>query len=83
MGINVDSKYGGSGLDMLATCIAVEELSRGCSSTGIIVSIHNCLYVNLVNAHGTESQKEEFLSTYTHSKLGAFALSEHGNIIKT
>src|SRR5690349_8906432 len=48
MGIGVASEYGGSNLNTLALSIVVEELSRGCGSTGAIVSIHNCLYGNLL-----------------------------------
>lgn len=78
MGINVNPKYGGIGLDALSTSIVVEELSNGCASTGIIVAIHNCLYADLLNNRGTEKQKEEFLRPFTSGNIGAFALSEHG-----
>lgn len=81
MAINIDSRYGGSELDMLSTCIAVEEISRGCAGTGIILSIHNCLYAYLLQTRGTDSQKEEYLRPYTTGKIGAFALSEHGMCI--
>lgn len=77
MGMCADKKYGGSELDTLSTSLVVEELTRGCASTGIIVSIHNCLYINLLNKHGTVEQKEKYLAPYTTSgKIGAFALSE-------
>lgn len=77
MGMGADKTYGGSELDTLSTSLVVEELTRGCASTGIIVSIHNCLYVNLLNKLGTPEQKTKFLYPYTTSgKIGAFALSE-------
>lgn len=76
--MNVDSKYGGSGLDMLSSCLAIEEISAGCAGTGIIMSIHNCLYCELLQKLGTEEQKDEFLKDYTTGKIGAFALSEYG-----
>lgn len=76
MGITASSKYGGAGYDTLAIAIAVEELSRGCGSTGSIVSIHNCLYVDLVQSFGNEAQKEKFLTPFTGGQLGCFALSE-------
>lgn len=76
MGICADPKYSGSGLNMLTLSVAVEELARGCASTGSIVSIHNCLYVNLLNKKGTEQQKCEFLTPFTRGTVGAFALSE-------
>jgi butyryl-CoA dehydrogenase len=41
MGVAIDSEYGGAGLDYLAYAIAMEEISRGCASTGVIMSAHN------------------------------------------
>lgn len=76
MGINASTKYGGAGHDTLAIAVAVEELSRGCGSTGSIVSIHNCLYANLVDSFGNETQKEQFLRPFTGGQVGCFALSE-------
>ncbi|XP_052750006.1 short-chain specific acyl-CoA dehydrogenase, mitochondrial-like isoform X2 [Galleria mellonella] len=78
MGANVDEEYGGLGLDYLSLAIAVEELSRGCASTGMIVSIHNFLYANLVNEKGTQEQKEQFLRDFTKGSIGCFSLSEPG-----
>ncbi|KAM3959219.1 LOW QUALITY PROTEIN: short-chain specific acyl-CoA dehydrogenase, mitochondrial [Aphomia sociella] len=78
MGANVDEEYGGLGLDYLSLAIAVEELSRGCASTGMIVSIHNFLYANLVNERGTEEQKEIFLRKFARGSIGCFSLSEPG-----
>lgn len=77
MSIGVSSKYGGSNMNTLALSIVVEELSRGCGSTGAIVSIHNCLYANLLNRLGIEEQKMKYLKPFVDgSKIGAFALSE-------
>ncbi|RZC34355.1 Acyl-CoA dh 1 domain containing protein, partial [Asbolus verrucosus] len=76
LSINVSEKYGGSGQDSLALAVAVEEIARGCGGTGTIVSVHNCLYVNLVDRVGTEEQKETFLRPFTSGTLGCFALSE-------
>lgn len=78
MGACVDPAYGGLGLDYLSLAIAVEELSRGCASTGMIVSIHNYLYANLINEKGTAEQKDKFLREFTKGAIGAFALSEPG-----
>lgn len=63
---------------MLSLSLAVEELSKACASTGAIVSIHNCLYINLLDRLGTEFQKEKFLKPFTKGTLGCFALSEPG-----
>ena len=41
MGVAIDDQYGGAGLDYLAYAIAIEEISRGCASTGVIMSVNN------------------------------------------
>lgn len=74
----IDKKYGGSGYSLLTLALAVEELSKCCASTGIIVSIHNCLYADLVQTFGTEQQINEFLVPLTRGDIGVFALSEQG-----
>ncbi|XP_030764472.1 short-chain specific acyl-CoA dehydrogenase, mitochondrial-like isoform X1 [Sitophilus oryzae] len=76
LGITADPKYGGSGESMLGLAVAVEEISKGCGGTGAIISIHNALYVNLLNRLGTEEQKECFLRPFTQESIGCFALSE-------
>ncbi|XP_013172371.1 PREDICTED: short-chain specific acyl-CoA dehydrogenase, mitochondrial-like isoform X1 [Papilio xuthus] len=76
MGMAVEEAYGGRGLDYLSVAVAVEELSRGCASTGMIMSLHNFLYTNLVNEKGTPQQKEIFLCDFTRGAIGCFALSE-------
>ena len=80
MGVTVAPKFGGSGLDYVAYAIAVEELSRGCASTGVIVSVNNSLYCGPLTRFGTEAQQQRFLAPYASGeKLGCFALSEPGN----
>uniref|UniRef100_A0AAG5DR19 Short-chain specific acyl-CoA dehydrogenase, mitochondrial n=1 Tax=Anopheles atroparvus TaxID=41427 RepID=A0AAG5DR19_ANOAO len=76
MRVTVNPQYGGSGMDMLSLSLVVEELSRGCGSTGSIVSIHNCLYANLLDRLGTDEQKKGFFNKYNKKTIGAFALSE-------
>lgn len=78
MGMTVSKQFHGSELDYTSVSIAVEEISRGCASTGAIVFIHNILYADLLNTHGTDKQKNAFLKPYTSGRLGAFALSESG-----
>uniref|UniRef100_A0A182WFJ6 Short-chain specific acyl-CoA dehydrogenase, mitochondrial n=1 Tax=Anopheles minimus TaxID=112268 RepID=A0A182WFJ6_9DIPT len=78
MRVTVSPSYGGSGMDMLSLSLVVEELSRGCGSTGSIVSIHNCLYANLLNRMGTDDQRDRFFNKYENHTIGAFALSEAG-----
>ncbi|EDQ92559.1 uncharacterized protein MONBRDRAFT_34864 [Monosiga brevicollis MX1] len=79
MGIETPEEYGGAGLDSLAYAIALEEVSRGCASAGVIMSVNNSLYGSPVRKHGTEEQKAEFLTPFCSEKLGCFALSEPGN----
>lgn len=81
LAINVSEKYGGAGQNSLALAVAVEEISRACGGTGTIMSVHNCLYVNLLERCGTEDQKKKFLKPFTSGTLGCFALSEPGNLI--
>ncbi|CAG4975605.1 unnamed protein product [Colias eurytheme] len=76
MGACVDPEYGGLGHDYLSLAVAVEEISRGCASTGMLLSIHNFLFANLVNERGTPEQKEAFLRDFTKGSIGCFALSE-------
>ncbi|XP_055639465.1 short-chain specific acyl-CoA dehydrogenase, mitochondrial-like [Toxorhynchites rutilus septentrionalis] len=76
MRVTVDTEYGGSNLNMLALSLVVEELSSGCGATGSIVSIHNCLYADMLNRLGTKQQKELFFGKYPRETIGVFALSE-------
>uniref|UniRef100_A0AAR2JGG9 Short-chain specific acyl-CoA dehydrogenase, mitochondrial n=1 Tax=Pygocentrus nattereri TaxID=42514 RepID=A0AAR2JGG9_PYGNA len=80
MAVEVPESLGGAGMDYLAYSLAVEELSRGCASTGVIVSVNNSLYLGPVLAFGTEEQKQQWISPFTTGeKVGCFALSEPGN----
>ena len=64
MGLNVPDEYGGSGLDAMSYAIAMEEISRGCASMGVIMSAHNSLYLYPVTTWGTHEQKEEYVTPY-------------------
>eukprot|EP00126_Sphaerothecum_destruens_P007261 Sdes_comp19768_c0_seq2m11820 len=80
MGVSVPTQYGGSGLDYLSYAIAMEEISFGCASVGVIMSVNNSLYCSPVLAYGTEEQKAKWLTPFAKGKkLGCFALSEPGN----
>ncbi|XP_066507203.1 short-chain specific acyl-CoA dehydrogenase, mitochondrial [Hoplias malabaricus] len=80
MAVEVPESLGGAGMDYLAYSLAVEELSRGCASTGVIVSVNNSLYLGPVLKFGTEEQKKQWISPFTTGeKVGCFALSEPGN----
>jgi butyryl-CoA dehydrogenase len=77
LGVAVPEQYGGAGLDNVCYAIAMEEISRGCASTGVIMSVNNSLYCDPVMKYGTEAQKEEFLTPYARGeKLGCFGLTE-------
>lgn len=76
MGIPFDKEYGGAGADILTYAMCVEELSKACASTGVIVSAHTSLCASLINEHGTDEQKEKYLSRLTTDTLGAFGLTE-------
>ncbi|KAK4874527.1 hypothetical protein RN001_013887 [Aquatica leii] len=75
LSINVSTKWDGLGLDKLCTALCVEELARACGGTAAIISIHNCLYMNVIDRLGTDTQKEIFLKPFINC-IGCFALSE-------
>ena len=80
MGICIKEEFGGAGMDTLAYALAMEEISRGCASAGVIMSAHISLYCSPIDKFGTKEQKEEFLTPYANgSKIGCFGLSESGN----
>jgi len=80
MGINVSDENGGSGLDAMSYAIAMEEISRGCASVGVIMSAHNSLYLYPIQSFGSDQLKEEWVAPYaTGEKIGCFGLSEPGN----
>ncbi len=80
MGIAVPEEEGGSGGDNVAYVLAMEEISRGCASCGVIMSVNNSLYCDPVRRYATDAQKEEWLLPYARGeKLGAFGLTEPGN----
>lgn len=76
-GIPFDEEYGGIGLDTLTYVLCVEELSKACASTGVIVSAHTSLGADCINKFGNEEQKQKYLVPLASGeKLGAFALTE-------
>ena len=76
MGIPFSKEYGGQGCDTLTYVLAVEELSRVCGTTGVIVSAHTSLAAGAIDSKGTAEQKEKYLRALNTDKLGAFALTE-------
>ena len=79
LGIPVPKQYGGQGCDILSYIQCVEELSKVCGTTGVIVSAHTSLCVDPILTYGTEEQKQKYLPDLcTGKKLGAFGLTEPG-----
>ena len=77
LGIPFDKKWGGQGCDTLSYVLCVEELSRVCATTGVIVSAHTSLCADCINHFGSDAQKEKYLIPLAKGeKLGAFALTE-------
>jgi butyryl-CoA dehydrogenase len=77
MGIPFAKEYGGAGGDTLSYIIAVEELSKVCGTTGVILSAHTSLCASLINQFGTPEQKEKYLVPLAKGeKIGAFGLTE-------
>ncbi|UJL46010.1 acyl-CoA dehydrogenase [Virgibacillus sp. NKC19-16] len=78
-GIPWPEEYGGIGSDFVSYCIAVEELSRVCASTGVTLSAHISLASWPIYTYGNEEQKKTFLNRLAIGEaLGAYALSEPG-----
>lgn len=79
MGIPFPTKYGGTGADNLTYAIAVEELSKVCATTSVIVCAHTSLCATPIYENGTEEQKRKYLTKLcTGEWLGAFGLTEPG-----
>ena len=79
MGIPIAKEYGGQGCDPLTYIMCVEELSKVCGTTGVIVSAHTSLCCDPIATYGTEEQKKKYLVPLAKGeKLGAFGLTEPG-----
>ena len=79
LGIPVPKEYGGQGCDILTYAMCVEELSKVCGTTGVIVSAHTSLCVDPILTFGTEEQKQKYVVPLAKGeKLGAFGLTEPG-----
>jgi len=77
MGMTVDPKYDGGGMDTVSYVLALEEISKVDSSLGVIISVNNSLVCWGIETYGTEEQKEKYLKPLARGDvLGAFALSE-------
>jgi butyryl-CoA dehydrogenase len=76
-GIALPEEEGGAGFDHIAYSIVIEEISRCCASTGVILSVQNSLYCDPIHRFGTEEQKKKFLLPFARGeKIGCYALTE-------
>jgi len=77
LGMMVDEKYNGSGLDAISYVLVMEELSKIDASASVVVSVNNSLVCYGLEAYGSEAQKEKYLKPLASGeKIGAFCLSE-------
>jgi butyryl-CoA dehydrogenase len=78
-GVSVPEEFGGAGMDTLSYCLVIEEVSRICATSGVILSVNNSLVCDPLLKFGSEEQKREFLIPLASGqKLGCFALTEPG-----
>lgn len=79
MGIAYPTEYGGAGMDFVSYFLAIEEISRWCASTGVIISAHSSLVCDPIYRFGTEEQKQRYLpDLLSGKKIGSFSLTESG-----
>ena len=80
MGIAYPAEYGGAGMDFVSYMLAVEEISRYCASTGVIISAHSSLAVDPIFRFGNEEQKKKYMPDMCSGKrIGCYALTEPGS----
>jgi butyryl-CoA dehydrogenase len=78
-GVCVPEEYGGAGMDTVCYCLAIEEISRACANSGVILSVNNSLVCDPLLKFGSERQKRDFLAPLAAGrKLGCFGLTEPG-----
>ena len=76
-GVALPENEGGAGFDHISYSIVIEEISRCCASTGVILSVQNSLYCDPIHRYGTEEQKKKFLLPFARGeKIGCYALTE-------
>ena len=80
LGLNAPEEYGGAGVAAISAAIAIEEIGRGCGSTGLAIAAHNGLGCAPIALFGTHEQKEKWLKPLAQGKgkLGSLALTEPG-----
>ncbi len=78
-GITIPEQYGGAGMGVVASSMVVEEISRACAGTGVLLSAHSSLCVDPIMAFGTEEQKQKYLPGLASGEtIGCLSLTEAG-----
>src|SRR5215831_15516198 len=76
-GVALPESAGGAGFDHISYTIVIEEISRCCASTGVILSVQNSLYCHPIHRYGTDEQKKNFLLPFARGEqIGCYALTE-------
>jgi len=76
-GVAIPENEGGAGFDHISYSIAIEEISRCCASTGVILSVQNSLYCDPIHRYGSDEQKQRFLLPFARGeRIGCYALTE-------
>jgi len=79
MGVVYPEELGGAGMDFVSYMIAIEEISKACASTGVIISAHSSLSIDPIFNFGTDSQKKKYLPKMCSGEwIGCHALTEPG-----
>ncbi len=79
-GISIPEKYGGSGMGTIASTCVVEEISKACAGTGVVLSAHTSLCVDPILTFGTDEQKQTYLPRMASGELiGCLSLTEPGS----
>ena len=77
MGLPIPEEYGGSGQDFVSYILTIEEISKACASTGVILSVHTSVGTFPILFFGTEEQKQKYIPKLAAGEMiGAFALTE-------
>ena len=76
-GVAIPEAEGGAGMDHICYAIVMEEISRVCASTGVILSVQNSFTATPIHRFGTDDQKKKFLTPFARGeKIGCYALTE-------
>lgn len=76
-GIQSSEKYEGAGLDSISYCLAIEEISKACAATGLMVTVHNSVCTLPLEIFGTQDQKDRYLADLSSGRrIGGFSITE-------